>query len=472
MVTTEQYNVSKQTIRNQHIKINLLNYNMQTVDEFSGNVLSGSVSIDANADIRRTCNIEMVVTDSSFDIQPGGKIYLDKYIQVYVGIDSLQTGEIVWFNYGIYLIDAPGYTYDAETHSLSFQGLDLMSKLTGQRNGYLPGIPTKIPQGSSVRDSIISTLTQLGGFSKYVVEECRLKDGTIQTVPYDITIDQGGTVYDVLTALDEIMPYYRMFFDVDGVFHYEPIPTGQNEVSAADDDILSQNLISESIDTDFSSVKNYIEVYGRTHDIEHYSSNTTLSGSILSLTIASLTTLTADIMIGFTTPSAVSGNIQLNVNSIGAKNLVDSSGNIITSLDADTYYIAVYQSNDTWKFMGHQQAYGYAQELNPNSPFYTGGTIGTIRTVKYGSDYDNIMSDELALERAKYELWLATNMQDSINLTLVPIHFLDVNQLISHTIRNTNIIKQYIIKSISVDLSESGTQTINAITYYPLYPEI
>ena len=72
-----------------------------------------------------------------------------------------------------------------------------MSKLTGLRNGELPGVPTKIPQGSDVRGAIIAAL-ELGGFNKYIVSECKNVDGTIQEVTYDIEIAQGGTVYEIL----------------------------------------------------------------------------------------------------------------------------------------------------------------------------------------------------------------------------------------------------------------------------------
>src|SRR5574344_1180578 len=104
MISSDQYNVSTQNIRNLHIKINLLNFSYQTIDSLEGNAISGSINIDANSDVRRTCQVQLVVTNSTFDVQAGGKIFLDRYIQIYVGVDNLHTGNIVWFNEGIYLI--------------------------------------------------------------------------------------------------------------------------------------------------------------------------------------------------------------------------------------------------------------------------------------------------------------------------------------------------------------------------------
>ena len=469
-ITQNDYNIIKQRINERYIKINILDFQYRTVDQISGNMLSCSVQCDADSDLRRSCSVSLVVRDNSFDIQSGGKIWLDKYIQVYIGLKNIYTQEIQWYNQGIYLIDAPTWNYDATTNTLSFSGLDLMSKLTGARNGQLQGIPTVIKQGESVREAMIATLA-LGGFTKYVVSECVNRDGTVQAVPYDIEIDQGGFVYDILSALRDILPQYQIYFDVDGVFHYDLIPTGDDEPVVITDDIWKNILIGEDISTDFASVKNYIEVYGYTHDPEYYPSAISVSGATVSMTIASLTALSENNIIGFTPPSAVSGNIQLAVNNFGVKNLVDSNGNYITSLEADTYYVAIYQSDGTWKFLGHQQAQATWSDENPDSPFYVNGPVGIIRQVLCGSDYENIQSDELALERAKLEIYWKCRLNDSITLNIVPIPWLDVNLVVSHAPKDETEEKRYIIKSYSVDYgSVESTMSVSMISYYGYYP--
>ena len=469
-ITQNDYNIVKQRINERYIKINILDFQYRTVDEISGNMLSCSVQCDADSDLRRSCSVSLVVRDNSFDIQSGGKIWLDKYIQVYIGLKNIYTQEIQWYNQGIYLIDAPTWQYDATNNTLSFSGLDLMSKLTGARNGQLQGMPTVIKQGESVREAMIATLA-LGGFTKYVVSECVNRDGTIQAVPYDIEIDQGGFVYDILLALRDILPQYQIYFDVNGVFHYDLIPSGDDEPVVITDDIWKSILIGEDISTDFASVKNYIEVYGYTHDPEYYPSAISVSGATVSMTISALTSLSKNTVIGFTPSSAVSGNIQLSVNSFGTKKLVDSNGNYITSLDANTYYVAMYQSNNTWKFLGHQQAQATWSDENPDSPFYINGPVGIIRQVLCGGDYENIQSDELALERAKIEIYWKCRLNDSITLNVVPIPWLDVNIVVSHAPKNEVEEKRYIIKSYSVDYgSVESTMSVSMISYYGYYP--
>lgn len=168
-ITADQYSSVLQRVQKRFVRLQLLNYKFQTVDELSGVVTGGSITIDANADIRRTGSLTIVVKDSTFEVESGAKIWLDKYIRVYVDIEDMFTGEIVPTNCGLFIIDAPSYQFDPSTNTLTISLLDLMAKLTGVRNGYLEGIPTAFEADEEIRKAIIDTLA-LGGFAKYLVE--------------------------------------------------------------------------------------------------------------------------------------------------------------------------------------------------------------------------------------------------------------------------------------------------------------
>ena len=453
------------SIRQLRAKINILNFNFQTVDEISGNVIDGNITEDANSDIRRTCDITMVVTNGEFNIIPGGKIFLDKYIQIYIGVDNLYTGTTQWFNKGIYLIDQPTYNFDPVTSTLSFQGYDLMVKMTGQRNGYLEGITTVIPQGSNIRESMISVVTQLGGFTRYSIQD------NPQPVPYDIKINPGGTVYELLVELRDILPSWQIYFDEDGIFHYEPIPNGENEPIMFYDDTWDKVVLSETISTDFSKVKNVVEVWGKSLDPPYYA-DATVSGSTYVLSIAEVSSYTNNMMYGFTAPSIVS-TPYLRINSLSSRPIVNEDGTAAVIPEANAYYVVKYQqSSNNFLFMGYQQPYAVAKDDNPNSPFYVDGPVGEIRIVLTGGDYDNIYTNDLALQRAEYELWTRTRLEDDVTLSCVPIYSLQTNTVVSKTLSNETEPTLFIIKNISTNLSYSGTQSVQMITYYPLYPTI
>lgn len=474
------YNVLKQRFIKKFIKINLLDFKYNIVDEISGNCIAASINEDANSDLRRSCSVSLVVTDSSFDIKSGGKIWLDKFIQLYVGYENSRTKEIQWYAQGIFLINSPTWVYDGATNELSFSALDLMSKLTGVRNGQLEGIPTTIAKDENVRKAIIKTL-ELGGFTKYVCDECYTTDDNgkqvIQAVPYDITIDQGGTVYDILCKLRDIIPQYEIYFDVDGVFHYEMIPSGDDEPIVLDDDLLKRIVTSEQIDTDFESVKNYVEIWGHTWDIKYYSdkATTTVENGVIIPTYPEINGLAENTVIGFVLTDDVTYESGLSIRLIQDRKIVDYAGEPVKSLTKDEIWIFRFKADLTWEYMGHEQAQAISYDDNPESPFYVGNPIGSssvgrIRIVLYGGEYDNIYSDNLAKQRADFEIYQRCRLQDSISLSMIPIPWLKTHVLINYSPKGSSVPEKYLIKSISTDYSASGAMSINAIKYYPYYP--
>ena len=307
IITQDEYNVVKQTNRYLHMKINLLNYKFQIVDELSGTLVGDpTFTVNADSDMRRTCAFSLVPTDSSFDIKNGNKVWMDKYVQIYIGIENSRTDDITYSNQGIYMVHNPNSTYSATNNTVTIQGIDLMAKLTGLRNGNLEGLPYLIEQGSNVREAVIACLKE-AGFDRYVVEEYEI------TTPYEIKVDVGGTVYNILTELRDILPNYQMYFDVDGIFHFEQIPSGNNEQIFIDDDIWSRVLIDYSKSIDFTTVKNYIEVFGKTHDINNFGGVANISDDTYEIKIESLTKLRDYLKIGFITDKKID-NPKLKIN--------------------------------------------------------------------------------------------------------------------------------------------------------------
>jgi len=476
VITQDMYDVCKQSNRNIRIKINILDSNYQILDEISGNVITGNVSIDANSDIRRTCSLSLSVTDDKFTIVSGGEIWFNRYVQIFVGIDKINTDEIVWINIGIYLIDAPAWLYDSQSKTLSFNGLDLMSKMTGLRNGNLEGIPTSIPSGTNIREAMISTITQLGGFSKYAIQD------NTRSLPYEIKIDVGGTVYDILSKLRDVYPMWQIYFDVDGVFHFEEIPIGLNDPVLFDDDLLSPNVLTENVNVNFEDVKNVCEVFGKSINPTYFAQATLINGNTIHVDYPGVTSYDENSIYGFISPSGVESlfdiNFQINNLDVKALEPFDNPFDPIRfyALQSNVYYVAKYMvyagkggELNSIGFLGNQTPHYIAEDINPNSPFYINGDIGRVRKVFSGGEYENIYTVGQVRERADWELYQHTNLNNSITLSCIPIYFLDVNILGKYTTKFDNTLSEYIIKSISIDLSEIGTQTINMIKYYPYY---
>jgi hypothetical protein len=123
-ITQDKLDVLNQSIRNKKIRIELLDFNFKTIDTIESEIVSGSLTFNANNDIRRSGNIEMVIplyfdintflmTSGTTYVGYGGKIWLDKNVKIWVGIEDINIypTEIVWYNMGIYLINQPTQLY-------------------------------------------------------------------------------------------------------------------------------------------------------------------------------------------------------------------------------------------------------------------------------------------------------------------------------------------------------------------------
>ena len=638
MPNQKQFDTTLQSIRNIDCKLFVLDYDYTILDEISGKTESISLSVNAESDIRRTANINIALKDDSrqtnsniFYWQVGNPYWFDKYIQIYVAIQDVQTQEYVWVNEGIYMVNSPTISYDATSNSLSFEAVDLMSKMTGLRNGQLEGMTYTIPVGSTITGAIKTLLVEQG-FDKYIVF-----DPPYNYVPQEINIDVGGTAYDLLCQLRDINSNWEMFFDVDGVFHFQQIPSGKVIVDpesgeegeptpVVDQTVWDKLNVSYNLDTNFEDVKNYVEVLGKVHEPQEYGT-ATIEGGVLDLKLANAkeSYLNNEWIVGIPV-IATEGAIEPEALSTPITNITiyDVSSRFIFEIElatpiiaANEYYCVKLTFNDTkctaCEYLGALQPRAIAFENNPDSPFYVGtstqyesaygnvvdfasenedyivefppavvgnnmmlnlspwctasdfsaasvgdtwkfklnveslsqyiitmsiimgGSVNTysirnmanerisldyaqdylliatkissttlqfnvmyypmpasvlpmsttsvlnlpkfnkqVRLVCAGDEYDNIYSDALAEQRARYEIYLRSRLHDNIQIVSAPIYWLEVNNIIEYNLPNSNSEESdlWLIKSISTDISPSGTQNISATRYYPLYADI
>lgn len=398
MPNQKQFDTSLQSIRNIDCKLFVLDYDYTVIDEISGKTESVNISVDAESDIRRTANINITLKDDSrqsnsntFYWVVGNPYWFDKYLQIYVAIQDINTNEYVWVNEGIYLVNSPSISYDATNNNLSFQAVDLMSKMTGLRNGYLEGMTYSVPVGSSITGAVKSIITQQG-FTQYVIYE-----PPYDYTPQDINIDIGGTAYDLLCQLRDINSNWEMFFDVDGIFHFQQIPSGKvitdpstgetGEPTPVVDKVVWDKLnVSYTLDTNFENVKNYVEVLGKSHEPNEYAT-ATISSNVVTLKLKNIVSsyYGNDWIIGFgVIVSDISADPTALATSITTITVTDLTNAYICELDISTspinagnvYYcirLSFGSSEiDTTEYLGKLQPKALAFENNPESPFYVG----------------------------------------------------------------------------------------------------
>jgi len=496
MVTQKDIELLMQANKELFYRLELLNQDLKVVDYIEGNLISDNISISADSDIRRTYTCEMVVTDNSFVIGKDKKIWFDKRVRPYIGMKLQRTQEMIWYCLGTFLYTNENYNYDATSRQLSLTCEDMMCLLNDSRNGQLNSYTRTIEKGSDARSVVIALLEEMG-INRYYIEFNKNNE-TIPTyeIPYKKTYNAGTTAYTIIKDIVDMYAGTQMYFDLDGTFIISKIPTRADEITVLKDDVLQPLLISEQLTTSLSSIYNHIIIWGKVNEPDFYSTSVTLSGSVFvanvvqqkldedtnEMTVYPYKEYVNFDLVSLHMTSTNPENMMININSLGDIPVIDYDDKPLAAnyLDADTDCIFRYRAESKdFLYIGQYQCYGEAYLTNntlDNNEFaiiderndFSVENIGRRLKILSGGDYDNIYTNSLCRQRCRYELYNATNMQDTMSLNVVPIPFLDVNQKIEFTSNSTKETHEYLVTNISCNYSDH-TMTLNLSRYYPTY---
>lgn len=468
----KKYNLLQQDIdilfqsqKELYSKVELLDHNLKVIQTIEGILISDSFTNDATSDIRRTYSCTLHLEKNSYFILKRIQL-MDKYIRPYIGIKYMRTSEILWYKMGTFAVTEGSMVYDETNHNISLSCEDLTNMITGN-NGKIKEQKIKILADEDLRTAIINVLKDVG-ITKYYI--CDIN----RTVPYDLEFGEG-TYYDILKQLVELYSGYEMYFDVNGVFYIDTIPTCSDDDILIDDDIFQPLLISDNGSFNFTEIYNHIIIYGQQIETDRNitqctydeSSNTYIATSDKLNAYENLTTYSIAL------PSSCLDGAKINLNSLGAKNIVTDDDTVIhiNELQAGVYSFRYRRSTDDFLLLGQYQVFGEAWDNNPDSPFNINNLGYEICNVLQGNDYEKIYTDSLAKQRAEYEIYMATRLNDNVSLQLINIPWLDVNCKVEYTSHNFNDTSSYIIKSISGSSTE-GTMNVSMIKFYEDYSEM
>lgn len=527
--TKEDLLLLKSRVIHVYCKVDLLNLDMVTIDSLEGLVMNGSLSINADSDIRRTFSSTIFLDENEQITSFNTEDWINKYVRVYIGLKQ-KDDTIKWWSQGVYMFNQNGFSYSSTDHTLSISCVDLVAKLDGSLSGQLVGYKTEIEINSDIRNAIIATL-KLSGLTKHLV------DYWDRVVPYTLEYDTGVTVWDILKELRDLYYPFEMYFD-DDTFVCKEIPSGMNDPSVLDSDIFADFVISENASVDYSEVKNCVEVWGAVVESDTYGEQSSLTEDTLTINLDN-----ADVRdgtkISFILPSETT-SAQLKIvisNKITTQPTEGEDGEVIPGTEEyqtigpyvlyealtneagedviqdpsvikkDKYYVIEYDADrKVFYFIGQQQAHAMVKLVDRmpsteeilqqqkdencdnlkfvclNDPAnidklynsrFTIEQIGQRNAILSGGQYDNYKNDNSAMEVCEYEHWKRCRLTDTVTAQTVLIPWLDVNQKLSYAPKylNTNIPVEFMIKKIDMTLGE-GTMNITMSRYYPYYPYI
>ena len=464
VITQADKNIVNQSAKDISVTVELLNSDFKVVDYIEGKLISDSFSIDANSAIRRTYSMELLVTDSSMLIGYDKRIWMDKYIRPYIGIKENRTFNVLKYPKGIFTMLDSNYSYDATTNILSLSCSDLMSELNGERNGALKSA-IKIEEGEKVRDVIVKLL------SETVVRKFVISDMDKLKTPYEMEFDESKTYYDVLNEIVSLFSHFEMFFDINGTFVIQKIPHQDGENIMLDSSFLTPLVISEAYNTSFKDVYNRIVVWGQSIEPDYSTDRCTYDA----VTNTYTATIDTDGELNNFGKYAIfmqqtnKENPKLNLNGITLPITYDNGDNLKANILNDGYNVFKYRKADNnFYLLGSYQVYAEANQTNILSPFHA-SKIGEITRVLTGGDYEKIYSNSLAQDRADYELYHACRLQETTNVNMIDIPWLDVNWLVEYQSYTTKDTNKYVIKQITGSTT-GGTIDVSMVLFYDTDP--
>lgn len=140
--------IDKMRIKEQYVKITVLNFQEQPIQEIQGKILSGNLNLDGRSSIRRTCNLTMIADAISNNLTSIDKtvISINKKIRLEVGFLNTtyryRENDILWFPLGIYVIANSSLSNGTGGTTISLQLKDKMCLLNGDCGGRLPASVT------------------------------------------------------------------------------------------------------------------------------------------------------------------------------------------------------------------------------------------------------------------------------------------------------------------------------------------
>lgn len=118
-----------------YARITVLNQEEVPLEAIEGRITGGSINIDGNSAVRRTCSLTLIGQDLKFTDSFWS---FKKKFKLEIGLQNdinPEYPDILWFNKGIYLISSFSHSESNSGINISIQGKDKMAQLDGTMGG-------------------------------------------------------------------------------------------------------------------------------------------------------------------------------------------------------------------------------------------------------------------------------------------------------------------------------------------------
>lgn len=129
-----------QSFRHREIyaRVTCLSWEEQPIEWIEGKVTGGSINIDGNSAVRRTCSLNLIAKEVNINNFLWG---LHSKFKLEIGLTNKINSnypDIIWFKQGMFVATALNISYTTNNYSISLNGKDKMCMLNGEIGGNFP----------------------------------------------------------------------------------------------------------------------------------------------------------------------------------------------------------------------------------------------------------------------------------------------------------------------------------------------
>ena len=126
--------------RTVYAKVVALDINEVPMDEITGRVTQGSITVDGTSSVRRSFSLSLVANEININDYYWG---LHSKIQLYIGLENKvdkNYPNVIWFKQGIFIISGFNTAQSVNSYTISMQGKDKMCMLNGELGGVIKSL--------------------------------------------------------------------------------------------------------------------------------------------------------------------------------------------------------------------------------------------------------------------------------------------------------------------------------------------
>ena len=126
--------------REVYAKIIALTFDEDPTEEITGKVTQGSINIDGNSAVRRSCSVTLIAKDVNINEFYWG---LNTKFRLFIGLKNHidpQYEDIIWFKQGTFLINSFNTSLSTNNYTINISGRDKMCLLNGDIGGMIKSL--------------------------------------------------------------------------------------------------------------------------------------------------------------------------------------------------------------------------------------------------------------------------------------------------------------------------------------------